>query len=73
MNKLTVIIRSQVHCACMVVGRASSSCWGNSQHIREIFPEFGEQEDVVSCGVLYGLVDSWSPLVGDVWNDACLL
>lgn len=57
----------------MVVGRASSSCWGNSQHIREIFPEFGEQEDVVSCGVFYGLVDSWSPLVGDVWNDACLL
>ncbi len=61
--KLTVIIRSQVHRARMVVGRASTRCWGNSEHIREVLLESGEQEDIVCCGMLDGLIDSWSPLV----------
>lgn len=57
----------------MVVGRASTGCWGNSDYIREIFPEFGEQKDVVSCGFVYGLVDSSDRVVGGFSSDACLL
>lgn len=62
-DELTVIICSQIHCAGVVVGSASTGCRGNSKHIREILLESGEQEDIVSCGMLDGLVDSWSPLV----------
>lgn len=71
--QLTVIVRPQVHCAGMVVGRTSTSCWGYSEHIRKILPEFGEQEDVVSRGVLDCFVHSWGSLVGHIWEDARLL
>jgi len=71
--KLTVIICSQVLCAGLVVGKASASCWGNSQNVRKILPESGEKEDIVGCGMFDSLVDCWNPLAGHVWEDASLL
>lgn len=41
-DKLTVIVCSDVQDAGMVVGRASTRRWGNSYHIREILSQFGE-------------------------------
>lgn len=72
-QKRTIIVRSQVHCGCMVVGSPGCSCRGNGQHIREILPEFGEQEDVVIGAVLDGLVDQWRSLVWKGWRDPGLL
>lgn len=62
-----------MHCGGVVVGRASPCCWGDRQHIREILSEFGEEIDIIGCGLLDGFVDSRSPLIGHVWEDASLL
>lgn len=70
---LTVVVGSKVHGAGVVVGGASTGGRRNSQHVREILPELGEQEHVVSGGVLDGFIDSWSPLRGTFWVMARLL
>lgn len=57
----------------MVVGGASTGGRRNGQHVGEILPELGEQEDVVRGGLLDGLIDSWSPLSGTFWVKARLL
>lgn len=66
-HELTVVVGSKVHGAGVVVGGASTGGRRNSQHVREILPELGEQEHVVSGGVLDGFIDSWSPLRGTFW------
>lgn len=71
--KLTVVISPEVHCAGVVVGRASTSGRCNSQHIQVILPEFGEEEHIVSGGMLDGFVDRWNPLTGYFWGNASLL
>lgn len=63
-DELTVVVGSKVHGAGVVVGRASTRGWSHSQHVREVLPELGEQEHVVSSGVLDGFIDSWRPLGG---------
>lgn len=67
MHQLTVVVGSKVHGAGVVVGGASAGGRRNGQHVREILPELGEQEDVVSGGVLDGFIDSWGPLSGTLW------
>lgn len=57
----------------MGVGRASPRCRGNRQHIGEILSEFGEQIDIVGCGLSDGFVDGRSPWNGHVREDAGLL
>lgn len=71
--ELTVVIGSKVHGAGVVVGGASPGGRRHGQHVGEILPELGEQEDVVSGGVLDGFIDSWSPLSGTFWVKTRLL
>lgn len=71
--ELTVVIGSKVHGAGVVVGGASTGGRRNGQHVGEILPELGEQEDVVSGSVLDGFIDSWSRLSGSFWVKTRLL
>lgn len=63
-HELTVVIGSKVHGAGVVVGGASTGGRRNGQHVGEILPELGEQEDVVGGRVPDGFIDSWRPLIG---------
>lgn len=72
-SELTVVIGSKVHGAGVVVGGASTGSRRNGQHVGEILPELGEQEDVVSSSVPDGFIDSWSPLIGPFWVKTRLL
>lgn len=73
MYGLTVVIGSKVHGAGVVVGGACTGGWRNGQHVGEILPELGEQEDVVSGRVLDDFIECWSPLSGTFREDTGLL